>query len=83
MMRISITEVIILTEITVSLIAFAGTLVGSLGGVLAANKLSSYRIEQLEKKVAKHNNLVERMYAVESSVKSAHHRIDDLRNEIE
>ena len=83
MMRISITEVIILTEITVSLIAFAGTLVGSLGGVLAANKLSSYRIEQLEKKVAKHNNLGERMYAVESSVKSAHHRIDDLRNEIE
>ena len=72
-----------LAEITVSLIAFAGTLVGSLGGILAANKLSSYRIEQLEKKVAKHNNLVERMYAVESSVKSAHHRIDDLRTEIE
>ena len=48
-----------MAEITVSLIAFAGTLVGSLGGILAANKLSSYRIEQLEKKVAKHNNLVD------------------------
>lgn len=76
-------EVKILTEITVSLIAFAGTLVGSLGGILAANKLSAYRIEQLEEKVAKHNCLVERMYAVESSVKSVNQRIDDLRNEIE
>ena len=82
MIKTLTTEVRALAEITVSLIAFAGTLVGSLGGILAANKLSSYR-EQLEKKVAKHNNLVERMYAVESSVKSAHHRIDDLRNEIE
>ena len=83
MIKTLTTEVRALAEITVSLIAFAGTLVGSLGGILAANKLSSYRIDQLEKKVAKHNNLVERMYAVESSVKSAHHRIDDLRNEIE
>lgn len=73
----------ILTEIAVSLIAFAGTLVGTLGGILAANKLSLYRIEQLEKKVSKHNNLIERMFIVEISVKSAHHRIDELRKEIE
>lgn len=72
-----------MTEIAVSLIAFAGTLVGTLGGILAANKLSLYRIEQLEKKVSKHNNLIERMFIVESSVKSAHHRIDELRKEIE
>lgn len=72
-----------MTEIAISLIAFAGTLVGTLGGILAANKLSLYRIEQLEKKVAKHNNLIERMFCVESSVKSAHHRIDELRQEIE
>jgi flagellar motor component MotA len=72
----------ILTDIFTALIAFAGTLVGTLSGILAANKLSSYRIEQLEKKVEKHNNLVERMFCVESSVKSAHHRIDELREEI-
>ena len=72
-----------MTDIAVSLIAFAGTLVGTLGGILAANKLSLYRIEQLEKKVAKHISLIERMYAVASSVKSAHHRIDEIKEEIE
>lgn len=71
-----------LTDILTAIIAFAGTLVGSLGGILAANRLTVYRIEQLEKKVSKHNNLVERMFQVESSTKSAHHRIDELREEI-
>jgi hypothetical protein len=55
---------------------------GTFGGILAANKLTVYRIEQLEQKVSKHNNLVERMFLVESSTKSAHHRIDELREEI-
>lgn len=71
-----------MTDIVTAIIAFAGTLVGSLGGILAANRLTVYRIEQLENKVSKHNNLVERMFSVESSVKSAHHRIDELREEI-
>lgn len=71
-----------MTDILTAVIAFAGTLVGSLGGILAANRLTSYRIEQLEQKVSKHNNLVERMFLVESSTKSAHHRIDELREEI-
>lgn len=73
---------IALTDIITALIAFAGTLIGSLSGILAANKLTSYRIAQLEKKVEKHNNLVERMFCVENSVKSAHRRIDDIREEI-
>lgn len=71
-----------MADILLALIAFAGTLVGTFGGILTANRLSTYRIEQLEKKVEKHNNLVERMFAVESSVKSAHHRIDELREDI-
>ncbi len=37
-----------------------------------------YRLKSLEKKVEKHNNLVERMVAVEQSCKSAHHRVDGL-----
>jgi len=45
---------------------------------LIANKLTAWRIEQLERKVEKHNSLVERMVRVEQSAKSAHHRIDGL-----
>ena len=70
------------TEIITALLALLGTLIGTLGGILTAGKLSNYRIEQLEKKVDKHNNIVERVFAVENSVKSAHHRIDELREEM-
>ena len=47
-------------EIAVALLSLVGTLAGSLLGVLASNKLTNYRIEQLEKKAAAHNQLVER-----------------------
>jgi len=52
-------------EVLVAVLSLTGTLVGSIAGILAANKLTVYRIEQLEKKVDKHNSLIERMYAVE------------------
>lgn len=65
-------------EIVVAICSLLGTLVGSLAGILTANKLTTFRIEQLEEKVKKHNNLVERMVAVEQSAKSAHHRIDEI-----
>lgn len=51
--------------VIVALIGLSGSVVGSLIGVLASSKLMAYRIEQLEKKVEKHNNLVERTYALE------------------
>ena len=65
-------------EIVVAICSLIGTLAGSLAGILTANKLTTFRIEQLEEKVKKHNNLVERMVAVEQSAKSAHHRIDEI-----
>ena len=65
-------------EIIVALLSLAGTLTGSLLGVLASNKLTVYRLAELEKKVEKHNNLVERMALAEMSVKSAHKRMDEL-----
>lgn len=46
--------------IVVALVSFAGTLIGTLGGILASAKLTNYRIEQLEKKVDEHNNFAER-----------------------
>lgn len=65
-------------EIVVAICSLIGTLVGSLAGIMTANKLTTYRLEQLEEKVKKHNNLVERMAIVEQSTKSAHHRIDEI-----
>lgn len=68
------------TDIVVTLISFFGTLIGTMGGIIASGRLTGYRISELEKKVEKHNNLIERMYRVEDSVKSAHHRIDEIIN---
>ena len=65
-------------EIVVAICSLVGTLVGSLAGIMTANRLTNYRIEQLEEKVKKHTNLVERMAVVEQSAKSAHHRLDEL-----
>ena len=70
------------SEVIVALVSFAGTAIGSIAGVLTANKLSNYRISQLEEKVAKHNNLVERMAMAEQSVKSAHKRITEIKEEL-
>ena len=67
------------TEITVALLAFLGTCVGTLGGILAANKLTVYRISQLEKKVEKHNSVVERTYKLEGEVRELQHEVRDLR----
>lgn len=62
------------SEILIAIVSFAGTVVGSFGGM----KLMSYRIEQLEKKVDKHNHFAERMPVVEEQLKVVNHRIDDL-----
>ena len=50
------------------MISLCGTLIGTFGGIIASTKLTTYRIEQLEKKVEKHNTLVVRMYKVEEDI---------------
>ena len=67
------------SEITVALISLAGTALGTLGGILAANRLTNYRIEQLEKKVQAHNNIVERTYKLEGQITECIHEIQDLK----
>ena len=67
-----------MAEITVALLSLMGTGLGTLGGIITASRLTNYRLEQLEKKVQKHNNLVERMVCAEESIKSAHRRIDEI-----
>ena len=69
-------------EVIVGLMAMAGTIIGSLLGILAANKLVMYRIEQLEKKVDKHNSVIERVAVVERDVKTGFGLIDELRGKL-
>ncbi len=58
-----------MNEIIIALLSLLGTIVGSLSGVLAANRLTNYRIRELEKKVEKHNTIVERTYRLEEMMK--------------
>ncbi len=76
-------------SILVALIGLAGSAAGSLCGVLVSSKLTQYRLEQLEKKVQAHNNLIDRTYRLEErtelqeeKIKVANHRIDGLENAI-
>lgn len=65
--------------------ALLGTMLGTFGGILTANKLTNYRIEQLELKVEKHNKVIDRVYKLEQAsaiideeIKVINHRISDL-----
>lgn len=74
-------------ELVVALITLLGSAIGTIGGIFATNKMTAYRIEQLEKKVDKHNQVVERMYEAEKNIsviseeiKNANHRIEELEH---
>lgn len=73
------------TNIVIAALGFAGALAGAYFSNRKAQALMEYRLEELEKKVDKHNNLVERTYRLEEQaallekdIKVANHRIDDL-----
>lgn len=70
-------------EILVSLMSLAGTLIGSVVGILTANRLTNYRIEELEKKVDKHNSVVERVAILEQNEDTQWKRIDELKTDME
>lgn len=63
-----------------AILSLLGTAAGSIAGVMASARLTNFRLQQLEKKVEKHNNLVERMVEVEQRCKSNTHRLDDIDN---
>ena len=66
------------TEVLVAVITGGFALVAAVISGVITGSVVIYRVDQLEKKVEKHNGLVERMVVVEQSTKSAHHRIDGL-----
>ena len=65
--------------IIVAILSLIGTLIGTFGGIVTSNKLTVYRIEQLEKKVEKHNNVVERVYILEKKEAVIEEEIEHLR----
>lgn len=69
--------------IVIAILSLCGTLFGSLAGIVTANKLTTFRIEALEKKVEKHNNLIERVAIIERDDQTQWKRIDELRAELE
>lgn len=69
-----------MNDIIVALLGFAGTLAGSLLGVITAQKLTQYRLAQLEEKVNRHNNLIERTFRLEGRMDEAEHDIRDLKS---
>lgn len=70
------------TEIIIALLPMVGTAIGSICGILISNRLTNYRIEQLEKKVDKHNSFAEKIPTLEKlydeKFKVVNHRIEDL-----
>jgi hypothetical protein len=69
------------TEFLIAALSLVGTMSGTFGGIVVSSKLTNYRIEQLEKKVDKHNNFAGRMPVVEEQIKVINHRIEDLEHE--
>lgn len=75
--------------IIVALIGLLGSGVGTFGGILVSSKLTQYRLEQLEKKVEVHNQVIDRVYKLEErtelqeeKIRVANHRISDLEEAV-
>ena len=77
------------STVIVGIFSFAASVIGTFSGILVSSKLTNYRIEQLEKKVEKHNNFVERRYKLEDRCdllaqreSVSEHRIKDIEEEM-
>lgn len=68
--------------VIVAIISFIGTCFGTIGGIIASSKLTNFRLSELEDKVKKHNNIIERTYALEGRMTEAEHEIKDLKGGI-
>ena len=68
--------------VIVAILSLCGTMFGSIAGIMTANRLTTYRISQLEEKVDKHNNVVERVALLELDDKNQWKRLDELKEAI-
>lgn len=67
--------------VAVATLSLLGTLLGSLAGVVTSSKLINFRLEQLERKVQAHNNLIERTFQLEATQALLEQRLDRLERE--
>ena len=67
-------------EVLKALISAIAVIVSGLISAIVSNKLMAYRIEQLEKKVDKHNSVIDRTYHLEAEVEVIENQIDNLKN---
>ena len=67
-----------MNDLTNSLISLLGAAIGTFGGILASSKMTNFRLEQLEKKVEKHNGFGEKIPVVEQRVTSLEKRVAHL-----
>jgi hypothetical protein len=66
--------------IIAALLALAGSAIGTFGGIIATQKLTQYRLEQLEKKVDKHNNVIERVFKLEAHEQTVDEKLEHLES---
>lgn len=67
------------STVIVAIISFIGTCLGTIGGIIASSKLTNFRLSELEEKVKKHNNIIERTYVLEGQVAEIQHDIRDMK----
>lgn len=65
--------------VIVAVLSLGGTAIGTFGGIIVANKLVNYRLQQLEKKVDKHNSVVERTYKIEGKITAIEDDIKEIK----
>lgn len=71
------------SAIIVAVISGLFTLVGSFSGIIASSRLTTYRLQQLEEKVNKHNQVIDRVYALERHNEVQDEKIRVLEREVE
>ena len=69
------------STVIVALISFIGTVIGSLGGVIASSKLTVYRLEQLERKMDAQSHVAAKVPVIEEKIKTMNRRIAKLEQE--
>ena len=69
--------------VLIAIIGLLGSGIGAFAGVIASARLTQYRLQLLEDKVSKHNNVIERTFQLEGRMTEAEHDIKDLKGRIQ